>query len=124
LGPAAAQEPDGGLLALGKNVYQDACAACHGANLEGQPDWQRRKADGTLPAPPHDDGGHTWHHDMKFLFDYTKFGGAALVPPGIKSAMPAFRELLTDREIRAALAYIESRWSPRVRKLRARRMGR
>jgi mono/diheme cytochrome c family protein len=33
--------------------------------------------------------------------------------------MPAFAGKLSDAEIRAVLAYIESRWSQEVRKLRA-----
>ena len=28
-------------LARGAAVYAEACASCHGANLEGQPDWRR-----------------------------------------------------------------------------------
>ncbi len=39
-------------LALGRGVYQTHCAACHGADLEGQPNWRQRGADGLLPAPP------------------------------------------------------------------------
>ena len=50
----------------------------------------------------------------------TKHG---LVPPyapaGYESDMPAFGGKLSDPEIRAVLAYIESRWSPEVRKRRA-----
>ncbi|WP_201722137.1 c-type cytochrome, partial [Sulfitobacter sp. HI0023] len=35
----AAMEEIAGDVALGKAIYDDYCAACHGANLEGQPDW-------------------------------------------------------------------------------------
>ena len=64
-------------ISNGEAVYAEACAACHGADLEGQPDWQTPGADGVMPAPPHDKAGHTWHHDSQLLFDYTKFGGQA-----------------------------------------------
>jgi len=107
-------------LALGEKLYAKQCASCHGANLEGQPDWRKRLPNGRFPAPPHDASGHTWHHPDEVLFAITKHG---LVPPyapaGYESDMPAFGGKLSDREIRAVLAYIESRWSPEVRKQRA-----
>ena len=40
------------VTALGRQVYATHCAACHGAKLEGQPDWRQRDAQGRLPAPP------------------------------------------------------------------------
>ena len=51
-----------GQILLGQKVYGEYCASCHGANLEGQPDWKRRLENGRMPAPPHDESGHTWHH--------------------------------------------------------------
>jgi mono/diheme cytochrome c family protein len=113
-------EPDPTTLALGEKVYAQHCAACHGATLEGQPNWRKRLPNGRLPAPPHDDSGHTWHHSDEVLFGITKHG---LVPPyapkGYESDMPGFGATLSDREIRAVLAFIESRWSPEVREARA-----
>lgn len=103
-------------VASGKAVYERNCAACHGANLEGQPEWRSRLANGRLPAPPHDDSGHTWHHDDDVLFGLTKFGIAPPYgPPGYQSDMPAFGSTLSDQQIWDVLAYIKSRWSPRVR---------
>ena len=110
-------------LALGERVYQQQCAACHGANLEGQPAWQKRLPNGRFPAPPHDDTGHTWHHPDEVLFGITKHGMVPpYAPPGYESDMPAFGGKLTDDEMRAALAYIASRWSGEVRKARAEMM--
>jgi mono/diheme cytochrome c family protein len=37
---------------LGAAVYARHCPSCHGASLEGQPDWKKHLADGSLPAPP------------------------------------------------------------------------
>lgn len=102
-------------VALGQQVYAGQCAECHGKNLEGEPNWRVRKADGTLPAPPHDRTGHTWHHGDDLLFSYTEKGGAAVVGAGFKSGMPAFGDVLSDREIWAALAYIKSRWPEAIR---------
>jgi mono/diheme cytochrome c family protein len=103
-----------GSAQLGQVVYERHCAACHGQNLEGQPNWQTRKADGRLPAPPYDDSGHTWHHSDEQLFEITKFGVSAVVP-GYESDMPAFGKKLTDREISAAINFIKSHWSERHR---------
>ena len=110
-------------LALGEKIYALHCAACHGPRLEGQPGWQKRLPNGRFPAPPHDDSGHTWHHPDEVLFGITKHGMVPpFAPPGYESDMPAFGGKLTDEEIRAALAYIASRWSGEVRKARAEMM--
>lgn len=107
-------------VALGARVYAAQCAACHGGNLEGQADWRRRLPNGRLPAPPHDDSGHTWHHPEEVLFNITKHG---LVPPyapeGYESDMPAYAGKLADQEIYSVLAFIMSRWSNEVRAVRA-----
>jgi mono/diheme cytochrome c family protein len=101
-------------VALGARVYAQQCAACHGAKLEGQPNWRVRLANGRLPAPPHDESGHTWHHPDRVLFDITRNG---LVPPyapqGYASDMPAYGGRLSDEEIWAALAYLKSHWTSR-----------
>ena len=102
-------------VALGKKVYAEHCAACHGANLEGQPNWRERRPDGKLPAPPHDASGHTWHHPDRQLFEITKRGTAALVGPGYQTDMREFGSLLSDAEIWAVLAYIKSTWPPEIR---------
>ncbi len=113
-GPAATV-PDSARLALGGALYGAHCAACHGAELEGEPNWRRRKPDGLLPAPPHDETGHTWHHPDGQLFEITKRGTAALVGSDYQTAMGPFGEVLSDDEIRAVLAYIKSRWPENIR---------
>lgn len=109
----------------GQTLYQQHCAACHGTNLEGQGNWRSPNDDGTLPAPPHDETGHTWHHDNLLLFEYTKLGGqGALAARGIddfNSGMPAFEGVITDDEIWDVLAYIRSTWSERVQEMQASR---
>ena len=103
-------------VAAGKTIYDRNCASCHGIDLEGQPDWKSRKPNGRMPAPPHDDSGHTWHHSDDILFGITKVGVAPpYAPSGYQSDMPAFGGTLTDAEIWRVLAYIKSRWSPRMR---------
>lgn len=110
-GRAARLDPrDAEKVALGARVYAEHCAACHGADLEGQPDWRQRRPDGRLPAPPHDETGHTWHHPPEQLFALTKHGPEALAGGGYRSDMPAYEGILSDQEIWAVLSYIKSRW--------------
>ena len=110
----------GNQLALGRAVYEKNCTSCHGVRLEGQPGWQRRLPSGRMPAPPHDDTGHTWHHPERVLFDITKYGVVPPhAPPGYPSDMPAFHSVVSDDEIRAVLAYIKSHWSAEVLEWRA-----
>ena len=103
----------------GQRLYGKHCASCHGAKLEGQPNWTSRDARGRLPAPPHDDSGHTWHHDDQVLFEVTKYGIGRHAPSGYESDMPAFGKTMSDAEIIATLAYIKSRWSPSILQKRA-----
>ena len=115
-------QPD---LALGQKIYAQHCGACHGMKLEGQPDWRKPLPNGRMPAPPHDDSGHTWHHPDEVLFAITKHGLVApYAPPGYQSDMPAFGGTISDNEIRAVLAYIASSWSSEIRKLRAEMLSR
>lgn len=98
-------------VTLGAAVYETNCAACHGANLEGQPDWRVSDEDGRLPAPPHDETGHTWHHDGDTLFRLTKYGVGALINDSdYASNMPIYEGVLSDQEIIAVLSYIKSTW--------------
>jgi len=107
-----ANPADARQVALGAKVYAQHCAACHGARLEGQPNWRSRLANGRMPAPPHDESGHTWHHTEEVLFGITKEGlvPGKYAPPGYTSDMPGFGGVLSDGEIWAALAYIKSHW--------------
>ena len=105
---------DAATIALGQELYATNCASCHGASLEGQPDWQSRLPGGRLPAPPHDASGHTWHHSDRDLLLITREGLGALLPD-YESDMPAFGGVLSDAEIVAVLAFIKSTWPERER---------
>lgn len=117
LAPDPSNQP---MVALGRMVYASQCARCHGANLEGEADWQARRPDGTLPAPPHDASGHTWHHPDSLLLAITRDGSAAHAPPGVKTAMPGFAGTLNEREIAAVIAFIKSTWPAEIRARQAR----
>lgn len=119
---ASANPDDPAQVTMGRAVYQQNCGSCHGVRLEGQPNWRIRKPDGRLPAPPHDETGHTWHHPDEQLFRISRLGvKPPLAPEGYESDMPAFGDTLTDEQIWAVLAFIKSTWPPETQARQSRR---
>lgn len=110
--------PLSAMVAQGRELYGQHCAACHGVTLEGQPEWRSALANGRMPAPPHDETGHTWHHSDQDLFTIVK-GGLGAIVPGYESDMPAFGEVLTDQQIRSVIEFIKSTWPRREREVQA-----
>lgn len=98
---------------LGKTVYDKSCASCHGINGEGQFPEAPLKPDetGKYGAPPHNDDGHTWHHDDNLLLQIINEGGMG--SPTTFYPMPAFGDVLTDEEKIAVLSYIKTMWDER-----------
>lgn len=115
----ASSDATAAAIALGKMLYGKHCAACHGANLEGQRDWKSPLPSGRMPAPPHDVSGHTWHHPDGVLFRIIKDGPAAVVGGGYRSDMPGFGSVMSADEIRAVLAFIKSSWPEQERRYQA-----
>lgn len=105
---------DAAITRQGAGIYGDYCASCHGADLKGQANWRAQDADGYLPAPPHDETGHTWHHPDAQLIAITRDGTEALVGGSYKSRMIGFGGTLSPPEILAVLAFIKSTWPQRV----------
>lgn len=105
---------DAEVVAHGRALYEANCASCHGAALQGEPDWRARDADGYLPAPPHDATGHTWHHPDEQLVAITALGTEKIVGGGYLSRMPGFAQSLDEDDILAVLAFIKSTWPDEV----------
>lgn len=104
-------------VSRGRQVYLEHCAVCHGQNAEGQPNWKQPDANGNMPAPPHDDTGHTWHHADGLLYELIRDGFRdPLKPPDSPLTMPAFGDSLSDAEIRAVITYFKSLWSQESRR--------
>ncbi len=97
-------------VAQGQELYNQYCAACHGINGEGQPDWKTPNEDGSFKPPPHDATGHTWHHADDLLIELVTKGSD--FP---QSQMPTFGEQLSDEEVQAILEYLKSWWGPEER---------
>lgn len=105
------QADDLSIVQAGEKVYHAQCAACHGANLEGQPDWRIRDANGYLPAPPHDATGHTWHHADDLLFEIVKYGPSVVISDdSYVTTMPVYENILSDEDIIAVLSFIKNSW--------------
>ena len=101
----------------GRVLYSDNCASCHGARLEGEAsDWRQRNPDGSLPAPPHDETGHTWHHSDFMNFNTVKHGGLSDPDSNFISRMPAYKDVLSDKEIHDILAYIKANWPNEIQR--------
>ena len=109
-----ADHTDRAAVNKGITLYVEHCAECHGAKLEGQPNWTRRKASGALPAPPHDPSGHTWHHSDEVLLNMTKFGPRFYAGPAYITEMPAYVSILTDEEMLSIIAFIKSTWPEEI----------
>ena len=107
----AAQAPD---LEVGKRLYDEHCAGCHGENAVGQD--PKRRAGGwnsnRFPIAPALNGtAHTWHHSPKFLFNYVNKGSIFKGSP-----MPSFGKELNKQEILSIISYFQSLWPERIRK--------
>ena len=99
------------------NLDEASTIHWHGIKLEGQKDWMSRLPDGLMPAPPHDETGHTWHHSDKYLFMITKYGIEDIIGQKYPNNMPAYKDILSDKEIISVLSYIKSTWPNKVKKI-------
>ncbi len=107
---------DAALVARGREIYQQSCTTCHGAEAEGSANWATPGPDGLYPAPPHDDSGHTWHHSDRVLYEAIYAGMGDPLRLGSPLRMPAWGGRLNDAEIRAVIEYFKSLWSEEHRR--------
>lgn len=106
---------DAAVVARGKAIYVAQCAACHGANGEGQSAADDPASSAPL-APAHDANGHTWKHPDFALIQLTKSGDSDASCRALdENAMPRFDKALSDRQILDVLAYIKSTWPAEIR---------
>jgi len=89
----------------GGNLYQQNCAACHGVQAEGAPNWKQQGADGKWPAPPLNGTGHAWHHPMAILKRIMRDGTEKL-----GGNMPPWGDKLSGQDIDDVIAWFQSKW--------------
>jgi mono/diheme cytochrome c family protein len=117
-GAAGASEPpaiDPAVVERGKAVYEKYCALCHGAAAEGAPNWQVRDKLGEVPAPPHNQEGHSWRHADMMLYHTVHDGARNPFNPSQRFTMPGFQFVLTPGEIGSVLTYLRTLWTPEQR---------
>ncbi|HSR61871.1 MAG TPA: cytochrome c [Gammaproteobacteria bacterium] len=102
--PAAGFSRDEDISPDGRRLYQANCAVCHGSAGKPDPENPAFKQLGILPANFTDPLFNS-REPSKDWFMVIKHGGAAL---GRSDIMPAFRETLSDNEIRSVVAYIKT----------------
>mgnify|MGYP002265597621 CR=1 FL=1 len=93
----------------GKKLYQINCATCHGQQGEGAKDWRTPDANGKNQPPPLNGTGHTWHHSPAALIRVINNGTGK-----IGGNMPAWKEKLSNSEIKLILTWITSQWSDEI----------
>jgi mono/diheme cytochrome c family protein len=85
-------------LVRGQQVYEGTCSGCHGRDGQGL----------EVPnAPPLNGSGDVWTMPPELL--------RMVVQSGTHEGMPAFGQRLSEAEVDAVLAYIQSWWSPEQR---------
>ena len=100
---------------LGRGLYQQHCAYCHGANREGQ----SAEATSGKMAPALDQTGQIVKATDRAVFEIVKYGGQPFAPPGAKSQMPGYEFTLSNAQIWAVLAFLKNRWPEPVRDAQA-----
>lgn len=98
------------MIRVGESLYLQECAACHGSDLRGAPNWKTPNEDGSYPPPPHDGSGHTWHHSDATLVDLILNGSGFE-----QSRMPQFAGRLSEEQVLAVLEYLKSHWGDQER---------
>jgi mono/diheme cytochrome c family protein len=97
-----APSPDD-LIQRGATLYTANCLSCHGGASGG------KLRD--IP-PPHNANGHTWHHADQQLTDMILNG----IPFSLEAQrMPAFKDKLTEEDVKAILASIKTWWTEEQR---------
>ena len=97
-------------VALGRTIYRQGCAYCHGSEREGHEEWRPDTPVSSGLAPPLDERSPAVERPDRDMFEIVKFGGQPFLRVGQRSQMPAFEFNLTDAQIWAVIAYLKYRW--------------
>lgn len=93
---------------LGEQVYRQHCATCHGVLAQGTENWRHTDAEGKYPPPPLNGTAHAWHHPTEVLKEVILDGSMG------DGNMPAWRGKLTEQQVDAVIAWLQSLWPDEV----------
>lgn len=96
-------------LKRGRELFQNNCAACHGAEAQGTSNWQKTDADGKYPPPPLNGTAHAWHHSLDVLKETIKKGTFR-----IGGKMPPWEGKLSEAEIEDIIIWFQAKWSDEI----------
>lgn len=96
----------------GELVYATTCAACHGDARTAPPGW-RPTLGGVAPPPRSADRTALGSTD-RYLVSIIRDGSAAVHADPTRNRMPPFRDVLSNREVHAVVAYLKTRWPDQV----------
>lgn len=108
--------PDPAQVKAGRAIYSQNCASCHGINGEGAPNWRQPNELGEMPAPPHNQDGHTWKHADGMLYQIVQQGWRDPFNKTKRLTMPAFARNLSPAQTRDVIAYLKTLWTPEQRR--------
>ena len=99
----------------GAHTYATRCAACHGSDGKGQPEWM----------PPLAGATSALAKENASAINITLNGSQRIVAAGVPDAyrMPAFREQLSDTQIAEVLTYVRSTWGNHADAVDAKAVG-
>ncbi|MEJ2362733.1 MAG: cytochrome c [Gammaproteobacteria bacterium] len=89
----------------GHQLFEQNCAACHGANAQGAANWSKPGPDGKYPPPPLNGTGHAWHHPKRALILTIQHGTIRL-----GGNMPAWQGRLSIQDSEDIIAWFQSLW--------------
>lgn len=94
-----------GQLQRGHRLFEQNCAACHGANAQGVTNWTHPGPDGKYLPPPLNGTGHAWHHPKRALISTIQHGTIRF-----GGNMPAWQGKLSEQNINDIIAWFQSLW--------------
>lgn len=98
------------------DVYTKECAVCHGAALEGNPEWRQSLFGNLDHAPPLDGRGRATEQPDRTLIKTIRRG----VTPGEGHIGTLKTSRFTEQEAREMLQWIKRHWSKRERRSQSR----
>lgn len=96
-------------VSIGKPLYAEYCAGCHGGSGQGGRNWDRLGKDGNYPPQPLNGAGHSWHHSRDSLEKTIAKGGTH---PG--ATMPGFEDVLNYQQRLAVIAAFQEFWDDKT----------